>query len=178
MTKAFAECVLGFSALALVGDGSMAALQAQFGGRVTARAKPTPQIRYCPDNTCDVFTGLQTTRAADLADFALMYLWGVSQYIELEEWRRGMEPRAVGDAYGRHRGRCGDRLTPAGLACALRTLAKSGGVAVSFLRHDEGVDHEAPVNLEEELSRLAQEPENNRMQQTGSAPAGNRGPRS
>jgi hypothetical protein len=111
-------------------------------------------VRYCPDNTCESFTGAKQSDAGDVADFALLYLWRVSDYTYLSSWRERPMPAALRDVLGRHERAC--RLGSEGemTACTLRRLAQTSNLGVSLVRYDEGRANEERVDLEQELGRL------------------------
>jgi len=136
------------------GNDALAALRAQFGTAIEFKAAPRPEIRYCPDNTCEMFRAAQRASGGDLADFALLYLWGVSQYAYLESWQRTQAPAAVRGALQRRGRECSSTSEPLRLACTLRALARGAGIQPFFLRYDEGVVAEENADLEEQLGRL------------------------
>jgi len=136
------------------GTDSLAALREQFGPAVEYTAAPAPRVRYCPDNTCEAFGGKRGAKATDVADFALLYLWGVSQYAYLEPWQKGQPPVALARALKRHAGACPSQTGRTQLACTLRALGQTARITVSAVRYDEGAEAEVKVNLEEELRRL------------------------
>lgn len=136
------------------GGDALAALQAQFGTDIEYHATRFPEIRYCPDNTCESFRGARGANETDVADFALLYLWGVSQYVDLEPWQRSPVPAAVDATLRRRASQCQSRTPRTQLACTLSALAKSAGITVAFVRYDEGAVAEVKLHLEQELKRL------------------------
>jgi hypothetical protein len=136
---------------------SLEALRREFGTQIEVRSGAVPRIRYCPDNTCDSFVAVRGASQKDLADFALLYVWGVSQYTDLERWQKGNAPLAVERALARQRARPAS-VGPERLKCAIRTLAKRAAIRVSFVRYDEGAENVVKVDLEEELNRPKRQP--------------------
>jgi len=135
-------------------SSALAALQAQLGDALSYVAVPAPTLRYCPDNTCESFKGPPHAHQADLADFALLYLWRVSDYDYLKSWREGPTPAAIEGAINRHRPGCAPASEPARIACALRNLSRGARIIVYTVRYDEGHVAEDRVDLEKGLARL------------------------
>jgi hypothetical protein len=128
-------------------------LRAALGKTVEYQAKPAPRLRYCPDNTCDVFATLRSEKARELAEFALVYLWRVSGYESLKPWRAGKAPVEVASVLGAYARNC-PGADSVRTKCVLKRLAKDGRIHVAFGRYDEGQYTEQPVDLSEELERV------------------------
>jgi hypothetical protein len=136
-------------------EGSaLGALRQQFGESIEYEAAPAPVLRYCPDNTCEAFKGTQHARQADVAEFALLYLWGISDYTYLRGWHDAPTPPAVREALHRHDASCSPAQDRQRLACALRALAKTAGIRGFVVRYDEGDVAEEEIDLEQQLGRL------------------------
>jgi hypothetical protein len=146
--------LLAMSGGAPVQDTSLAALQTGLAESISYVGGQEPTISYCPDNTCELFRGTRGTTRADLADFALLYLWRASDYEYLNSWRRSPEPMAVREALARQREHCASPQRGDMLRCTLHALATHGGVAVFFVRDDEGHRTEERQDLAKTLSRL------------------------
>jgi hypothetical protein len=67
--------------------GSRRALQGELGASVTFKDARNRSVEYCPDNTCDVFTMRGAGDTGALSDFAFMYLFFVSEYGALEDFK-------------------------------------------------------------------------------------------
>ncbi len=91
---------------------------------------------------------------ADLADFALLYLWRVSDYDYLKSWREGPNPAAIQGALHRHGPGCARASESARIACALRNLSRGAGIIVYSVRYDEGHTVQDRLDLEKALARL------------------------
>ena len=131
---------------------SVEALRVRFGKAIETRVRPTLEVRYCPDNTCDAVTGGPGAKKRDVADFALLYIWSVSDYIYLGEWRKGPVPPPVKSALRRQTA-CSGESGQAPLGCALQRLAKSASIQLSSVRFDEGVEAITRMNLEDLIGR-------------------------
>ena len=142
------------------------ALRQQFGESIEYEAAPAPVLRYCPDNTCEAFKGTQRARQADVAEFALLYLWGISDYTYLTGWHNAPTPPAVTEALHRQDANCSHAQDRQRLACALRALAKAAGIRAFVVRYDEGDVVEEEIDLEQGLRRLRKQPENKALEWT------------
>ena len=142
------------AASAAPGDKSLAALRKQLGPVIEFEAAPAPMVRYCPDNTCEAFGGKRGAKGTDVTDFALLYLWGVSQYAYLESWQKGQPPAELASVLKRRDRSCPPQTGRTQLACTLRALGQAAEIIVSAVRYDEGARAEVKVDLEQELRRL------------------------
>ncbi len=121
------------------------------GKAIEYKSAPQPRVRYCPDNTCDQFRGREGS-ASSVQDFALVYLWYVSDYVALGEWRKRETPRQVLSVVEKNADGC--RSEGPRIKCALLNLARTGAIRVSFIRYDEGGVAEVPVSLLKTLAYL------------------------
>jgi hypothetical protein len=133
---------------------SLQVLKARFGDQIKLTASPVTQLKYCPDNTCDIFRTRDAKARVQLTDFALLYLWYLSQYSDLQVWQRGIPPATVGVVRERYSASCDGAGERARAKCALVALSKLGSIELAFSRWDEGADNEGPVDLLDELKRL------------------------
>jgi len=139
--------------LAVVGHGSASgepvsfvSLKTAFGDAIRYTAGPKPELRYCPDNTCEVFRSSDEKTAENLADFALLYLWRASEYEALRSWQAGPPSKRVQEILEKHGAAC-RASSPSSPRCALEYLAKRAAVRVAFGRYDAGEYTEVPVDL-------------------------------
>jgi len=139
------------------GSSPYAELQELLGGDVALYTKGAPRLEYCPDNTCDAFTG-RATAAEDLATFAHAYILWVSDYYALSDLRlsaRGKEARSIAVQRAAAEGCRGGES--AAISCLLERLSTRGGVKVSMVRYDENRRIAVPVDLSRELKRFREE---------------------
>jgi hypothetical protein len=154
------QAVLASSLLAPSGDAqtnaatSLQLLKATFRDQITLTTSAVTVLKYCPDNTCEIFRARGADAGEQLTDFALLYLWYLSQYYYLQEWHKGPTPVQVGVARERHSTSCHVATEKARAKCALLVLAKAARIELAFSRYDEGAENEGPVGLADELKRL------------------------
>ena len=132
---------------------SLDLLRAALGTAIQYTAEPVPSVRYCPDNTCDVFEAGKG-HTAEVEDFALVYLWYVSEFYPLSAWRKGPAPARLHSVVEEHSVSCPPSGETSRAKCALLDLAKVGAIQLSFVRYDEGAENKVPLQLSEELKRL------------------------
>jgi len=100
------------------------------------------EIRYCPDNTCDIFRIKDSKQADYLPYFVYLYLFHESGYIYLKEPFAGSRPfREVAKAQEPSvRKKVEDfcKKTPKTPGCILEGMQTSLRISVSFGRYDEG----------------------------------------
>ena len=137
---------------------SIAALRDQFGPAIMEKATPAPEVWYCPDNTCEMFRGGGGTKSSEVADFALLYLHGVSDYTYLKEWQLRPNPPALDALLARSAGTCKGLSGPGLCSCALRRLVSSRRIQAFFVRYDEGVGELQPLPLGTQLTCGSTEP--------------------
>jgi hypothetical protein len=159
-TLPWAVSVLMVAAVAasMGADGALLTLRKEFGQAIEYDDAPAPHMRYCPDNTCEAFRGGAIASGEDVADFALLYLWGVSRYTYLERWRGSPSPPEVQAALERGGRSCAAGTEVERLACTLRRLAKKAEIRITFVRYDEGAVATDQLDLETELRRERPEP--------------------
>ena len=137
---------------------SESALRASFGPLSPSIAIRTERgqrvLEYCPDNTCERFVAPSSSSQA-LADFAFLYLYKVSGYFYLAEFKKVEAPARAKFLAARHSRRCPQPEESNAIACLLRFLQHENHIRISFTRQDEGQVSVVPVNLEEELRRTS-----------------------
>ena len=89
-----------------------------------------------------------------LADFAFLYLYKVSGYFYLAEFKKAA-PAHAKSLVSQNSQRCPQPEELNAVACLLRFLQRENHIRVSFTREDEGQVSVVPVNLEEELRRAS-----------------------
>jgi hypothetical protein len=108
------------------------------------QVRDTVVLEYCPDNTCEVFSS-HSVRSEVLKDFALMYLYGVSDYTYLREFQaKDLGPLAA-TAAARYRTGCARATPRTNAACVAAQIARKYAVTVQFVRYDEGQKHSSRV---------------------------------
>jgi len=135
-------------------SASSAVLKSALGDSIEIPSSSSPLLRYCPDNTCETFRAPRKADSQRLADFALLYLWYVSQYYVLKDWHAGPVPEQVHVVRKQYSGGCRSEGEIAHAKCALLSLASTAAIRVTFVRYDEGAENKVPVDLNDELKRL------------------------
>ncbi len=83
MKVVMAICLmLFFSSFAIASNiDSLSLLKRELGDNIEVHSEG--EIRYCPDNTCEIFKTKKPT--LDLASFVYLYLYHISEYVYLNE---------------------------------------------------------------------------------------------
>lgn len=141
----------------LAASDSTALLRKTLGDAIAVHVDSTgASAEYCPDNTCEVFRSDNKQAGSSVADFAFLYLYYVSDYAALSEFRKSPEAtRAAGRLLNQLGKRaCTKASRVETIKCVVRHLGRHHGISLLFVRYDEQVRKEVPKSLEEELSRL------------------------
>jgi hypothetical protein len=141
----------------LAASDSTALLKKTLGEAINVRLDSTGALaKYCPDNTCEVFRSHNKQAKSPVADFALLYLYYVSDYAVLAEFRKMPEAAQAAERLLSQLGKrvCASASQVETIKCAVRHLGKRHNISLLFVRYDEQVRSEVPKSLEQELSRL------------------------
>jgi hypothetical protein len=124
---------------------ALAVLKAHLGSSIQVISKK--EIRYCPDNTCDIFRLSDVKNAAYLPSFVYLYLFHKSSFVYLNQSFNGspvfrqvakdQEPtiRKQLASFCRE-----DIQQP---SCILEGMRNQLGISVGFGRYDEGKFNES-----------------------------------
>jgi len=134
-------------------DSALQVLRSGLGEAIEITQTLHPMIKYCPDNTCDEFRGGPGKQLEDVADFAFLYLWYISDYAYLESWRQQSSQPEVQASLARLASTCSKAEEHERVVCTLRRLARDAEIQVFFIRYDEGQVSEERVDLDSELNR-------------------------
>ena len=150
---AIASCVFADYGLAENGDfDPLQEITNRFPGSIEFKAKGRV-LEFCPDNTCDGFKAAQGVTREELREFAYLYIYFLSDYAYLREWREGAEARATSErvlSRPQYRGcRADSSITTA--RCALRLLSADGRIKLLFIRYDENHRNVVHRDLAREL---------------------------
>src|SRR6266540_3994560 len=55
-------------------------------------------LEFCPDNTCDAFVAARDVSVTELKDFAYLYIYFLSDYYALQEWRNRDQSRNTAES--------------------------------------------------------------------------------
>jgi hypothetical protein len=137
-------CLLAGSARAAAPD-ALGLLKLYLGSSIKVVSKK--EIRYCPDNTCDIFRLKDAKGADQLPSFVYLYLFHKSDYVYLKKSFGGSAPfrEVAKDQEPVIRKQlvsfCKGNVQSA--ACILEGMQKQLGISVGFGRYDEGKFHES-----------------------------------
>jgi hypothetical protein len=107
------------------------------------------ELRYCPDNTCDIFRISREASSGELPSYVFLYLFHVADYAYLDESSPvGVPFRRVAkddELLIRRSMQSYCRVPDKSPQCILQGMKQQLGISVHFGRYDEGAFHEAPV---------------------------------
>lgn len=141
------KCALGFFCVLLLCGSvqageldALALLKRDLGATIELISKR--EIRYCPDNTCNIFRVKDSKHAVLLPGFVYLYLFHQSSYIYLNESIGGSRPfreLAKGtEALVRKQVEGFCRESKKMPLCVMDGMEKALAITVTFGRYDEG----------------------------------------
>jgi hypothetical protein len=112
-------------------------------------------LEICPDNTCDGFVSSANVPAAELRDFAYLYIYYFSDYVDLPAWRSNAEAKnAAGRVLSKPEYRnCKNQSDLESARCVLLDLSRGGKIKLIFVRYDENQRNVVPEDIHKELSK-------------------------
>ena len=143
-------CLLGGSCRTENPTLATGSIEKNFPGSIEWLRKGRHEVRFCPDNTCDVISGKSDISDESMAAFVFMYTYFFSDYFVLTKWRkleRTQEQlkRAELQLYSEVPG-----FTCSSLNCSREVMvlvAKKRGITVHRGRFDENKFVTEPVDL-------------------------------
>lgn len=124
-----------------------------FPGSVKVKTKQRV-LEFCPDNTGDGFVASQSVSFSTLKDFAFLYIYFFSDYVELPEWRGHAEAKSVSErvlAKAEYR-RCKIADSREAARCVLLSLSQNEAIRLIFVRYDEGARNVVREDIVKELA--------------------------
>jgi hypothetical protein len=122
---------------------------ASFPGSIKLKAKGR-LLEFCPDNTCDGFVAGEDVSSIALRDFTYLYIYFLSDYYVLQQWRSQAESKKVADrvlSKPEYRD-CRNQKEPGEAGrCVMRQLSAGGKIKLIFVRYDENMRNVVPKNL-------------------------------
>jgi hypothetical protein len=111
-------------------------------------------LEFCPDNTCDGFVVAGTVSGNTLKDFAYLYEFFFSDFVELEGWRSNQEAKSTAQKVlsKSEYSNCKNDSEREAARCVLRDLSRGGAIRLIFVRYDEGTRNVVRRNITEELA--------------------------
>jgi hypothetical protein len=118
----------------------------------TATKDGITTIEYCPDNTCESFSMPSGNPVEKLSDFVFLYLYSVSDYRVLDDFRRTVEPEQVTKIIERNSKEAKkNRLQ--GAKHIIATLAEEYSIKAKFVRYDEHKRSEVDIDIAARLEK-------------------------
>lgn len=110
-------------------------------------------VEFCPDNTCESFVAERAVSTEDLNEFGYLYIYFVSKYYVLQDWRIQQGPASVARQIlsKTKYGGCKHTTSIARARCALSHLGRRGRIRVYAVRYDEGVRIARKMDLKASL---------------------------
>lgn len=119
----------------------------------TATSNGTITIEYCPDNTCESFS-MQTINPDErLSDFVFLYLYFVSDYYYLDNFRKKVEPEQVTKIIVRN-SQDKNKKQLESSKHIMEALVDKYSIKAKFVRYDEHKRNEVDMNLKSHLEKL------------------------
>ena len=137
------------------GQDSYAELTRLLDSAITKDAKNgTLIIEYCPENTCESFSMPGKHPPEKLNDFAFLYLYFVSDYYYLDEFRKRVAPDRITEIIERNKRSTlrNERLQD--VKDIIESLAMEYSIKVAFVRYDESKRNEFAIDIKSELRKM------------------------
>jgi hypothetical protein len=108
-------------------------------------------IEFCPDSTCEGFESTLDSSIEDLRNFSYLYIFYFSDSNYLGSWRQEEFPNRVAQrilSSPRYTD-CPRKSDKDSAGCILRSLARTKGMKLYFVRYDEGARNVGPLDVME-----------------------------
>ncbi len=110
-------------------------------------------IDYCPDNTCESFSMSSTNPTEKLSDFVFLYLYAVSDYRALDDFRKKVAQEQIIEIIRRDSQDIkNNKLQNAN--DVIESLAERYSITAKFVRYDESKRNEVVIDIKSRLKRL------------------------
>jgi hypothetical protein len=110
-------------------------------------------LEICPDNTCDGFVSSANVPVAELRDFAYLYIYYFSDYVDLPAWRSNAEAKNAAEhilSKPEYRN-CKNQSDLESARYVLLDLSGGGRIKLIFVRYDENARNIVPMDIHKEL---------------------------
>lgn len=104
------------------------------------------EIRYCPDNTCDVILGPNGLSDNVLADFAFLFLSRHSTYTTIKDFQKSIAEKQISEIVKKYNYLCSEKLLTS--KCVLMGIKNKFSIKLMFSRFDEGEESFSQMNLD------------------------------
>jgi len=112
-------------------------------------------LEICPDNTCDGFVSSANVPVAELKDFAYLYIYYFSDYVDLPAWRSNAEAKnAAAHILSKPEYRnCKNQSDRESARCVLLDHSRGGRIKLIYVDYDENARNVVPEDIRKELSK-------------------------
>ena len=110
-------------------------------------------IEFCPDNTCELFVAKKEVSEEALKDFFYLYVYFVSDYYVLDEWRKQKNSAIIAKTIlsKQKYKNCNEKTNVEKVHCLLEYLAKGDNISLYDVRYDENYRSKEKKELSEVL---------------------------
>jgi hypothetical protein len=108
-------------------------------------------IEYCPDNTCESFSMPSKYPTEILSDFVYLYLYFISDYYYLTDFKRNVSRGQVTKIILRNKKSTQKNEQLQDAKEIIESLAKEYSIIVTLVRYDESKRNEVIVDIKSEL---------------------------
>lgn len=137
-------------------ESSIELLRRDFSESILVSKDGPMVISYCPDNTCYEFKVTSKSKSKSksgedaLPDFVHLYLFFLSNYFALSEWKKKEGARNVAEAIFAQNitDNCRKEQQRESVKCTAKAMANRYSISVTFVRFDENSRNEVPINLD------------------------------
>jgi hypothetical protein len=111
-------------------------------------------IEYCPDNTCESFSMPSKNPTEKLNDFVCLYLYFVSDYYYLADFRKYISQEQVTKIILRNKQSILKNEQLQDAKDIIESLAKEYSIKATFVRYDESIRNEVVIDIKSELGKI------------------------
>ncbi len=94
------------------------------------------EVRYCPDNTCDVISASKSVDQTVFDDFLVLYFARISSYVYLKDFQKSISDKLVDGIREKYEHFCLKRENIS-TKCIAQGLSEKFKISVLFARFDE-----------------------------------------
>lgn len=121
---------------------------------ISIKINELESIEYCPDNTCESFRKTTKDSFDKLADFSFIYLFSVSDYYALSNFKEKDGLPYIHEIMDRNKSGCDTGKGKELVKCILLSMSDKYSIKIFFIRFDEYSRNEVEIDLQEQIERL------------------------